>query len=135
MMLFWWKSADDKGGCAEADVKFADDEIDVPTLRGQCSLAKRGNANAGYLTGEEMLDVEGVGVWWRVRCRADDRPSDKLFGLDGVCVFVNRVWIISKGERSGEEEGGCKYEREIDEYFGVPSLSSPGLEYWLSTGS
>jgi hypothetical protein len=25
--------------------------------------------------------------------------------------------------------GGCKYEREIDEYFGVPSRSSPGLEY------
>jgi hypothetical protein len=50
------------GECAEADVKFADDEIDVPTLRGQCYLTKRGNADAGYLTGEEMLDVEGVGV-------------------------------------------------------------------------
>jgi hypothetical protein len=47
---------------AEANVNFADDEIDVLTPRGQCYLTKRGNANAGYLTGEEMLDVEGVGV-------------------------------------------------------------------------
>jgi hypothetical protein len=36
---------------------------------------------------------------------------------------------MSKGEQSSEEEGGCKYEREIDEYFGVLSRSSPGLEY------
>jgi hypothetical protein len=30
-------------------VKFADDEIDVPTLRGPCYLTKGGNADGGYL--------------------------------------------------------------------------------------
>jgi hypothetical protein len=37
------------GECAEANVKFADDEIDVPTPRGPCYLTKGGNADGGYL--------------------------------------------------------------------------------------
>jgi hypothetical protein len=89
-----------------------------------------GGTEEGEFAGEEMLKCdEGCGAEPTIG------RATSFFGLDGICVFVNRVWIISKGERSSEEEGGWKYEREIDEYFGVPSRSSPGLEYWLSTGS